>query len=237
MVQTVIKKEIKVKGKADVAYVIDVTKSMAGCLENLKAGLAEITNGIKEMVIAAGAAEPELAFNVLGFRDLVEDEDKQMIPMGDEFTKDMKSVADFLGSADMKAMGGGDEAESALDALYIAATQMKWTRPAKVIVLFTDAPPRDVLHPKTTNGVPLDHENSMAKVKEVILEKKIRVVIFGPKDVKEFKMVKSWDGCFYEEMEKAEDTLSNFATSDLFKKVVIPVIVATVGKSGGFTNQ
>lgn len=223
----------KVKGKVDVALVIDVTSSMRGCLENLKKNLVAILREINNAATGKyNLPSPDIAFNVVGFRDLVEDQADQLLLMGTEFTADLDRVEAFLERPEMQAAGGGEEMESALDALYAAATRLNWTRPARVIVLLTDAPTRSCLHPGSTAGTALDDENSMAVVADGIVSGKFRVILFGPKGVKEFRQISGWDRCRFVELDLSGDTLKAFKDSGLFEKFVMPLIVATA--SAGF---
>ena len=79
MVQSIMKAgghKPKIKGKTDVAYVIDAMKSMPDCLENSKASLTETSREIDRLAKEKyRVAEPDVAFNVIGFRDLFEDEE------------------------------------------------------------------------------------------------------------------------------------------------------------------
>ena len=130
----------KLKGKANVAFIIDVTESMTPCLENLKKNLIELSQKINDIAKSDfNAAEPEISYNVLGFRDLEEDKASQIVLMSKDFTPDLGVVEKFFEDKQMMAAGGGDEPESALDAIVISSTQFNWDKPARIMVLFTDA--------------------------------------------------------------------------------------------------
>jgi hypothetical protein len=227
MVQTVVKKggqTPKVKGKADVVLVIDITGSMSGCLENLKNNLLELLSKIEEFSKEEGVAEPDVSFNVIGFRDLEEDEKNNMLIMNENFTNNLDDLKDFFSKPEMQAAGGGDVPESSLDALYVAATKLSWTKPAKIIVLFTDASPKPTFH-RSTSGVDLGEKETLAKLKEVLSGK--RVVIFGPKGVKEFDLIGAIEKCIYQGFENAEESLKDFNDPNLFKENVVKMIAKT----------
>ena len=64
-----------------------------------------------------------------------------------------------------------------------------------------------------------------------LAEKKIRLIIFGPKDVEEFQRIDLQDQCFYVPMEKAEETLASFKDQTLFRDHVIKAIARTVSQA------
>ena len=231
MVQTIIHsgggQTPKIKGKADVALIMDVTGSMGGCLENLKSNLLELLSKINEFSKEFKVDQPDIYFNVVGFRDLEEDATNNMLIMSSDFNKDLNVVKDFFSKPEMQAQGGGDIPESSLDALYIAATKLNWEQPAKVIVLFTDAPPKSKFHSSTT-GVEIDEDGTMNKLRAVLADK--RVIMFGPKDVKEFMEISSWDNCIYKGFENAEESLKDFNDPSLFKENVVKLIAKTASQ-------
>jgi hypothetical protein len=228
MVVTADKQRPKIKGKADVVFVIDVTGSMTGCLENLKANLVELSKGVEEIARKEyKVAAPEIRYNVIGFRDLEKDVDDPALVIRDKgFTADLAEIEAFFAKSEMQAAGGDDDPESALDALYTALTALAWEKPARVLVLFTDAFTKPTLHPKTVKGQTFDEKRSLDVVIQEI--KGTRIIIFGPEGVPAFKVISARDNCTYVEMKKAEDTLKDFKNSGLFKDNVIRLIAKTV---------
>jgi hypothetical protein len=234
MPKPVVGRKIKVKGNANVAFVLDVTESMKPCLENLKNNLIELSSKIVDICEKEyNIVSPSISYNVLGFRDLEEDEQWQIVVRDNNFTEDLSEIKNFFDDEKMQPAGGGSEEESALDGLYLTMEKMNLDKPAKVIVLFTDAPTKPTLHPSTTNGVKLTPEQAISVIKETILSGSFRVVIFGPKDVPEFDKIGSFDYCYYHSDEKIESTLKNFNDEKLFKKNVIELIAKTASGSIG----
>lgn len=221
-------KRNKIKAKADIAFLIDVTGSMDPCLEQFKNSLINLAAQIRTIAIEKyNAEDPEIGYNIIGFRDLEKDQDyKPIVMFSDEFTMDLNKIKEYLNSPDMAAKGGDDIEESALDALYIAATKLKWTRPARVIVLFTDAPPKKKLHPSTVVGQELDEKTSFDKVLQHIVA--FRRIIFGPKGVEEYQKLCEENNGVYIGDEVGHKTLSSFENSDIFEKYIVKLIAKTV---------
>lgn len=235
MVQTIIKtKKPKIKGKAEVLFILDVSGSMEDCLENLKGSLIELSSQIATISEEEyGAAPPDISYNAMGYRDFTTDEPEEyaIVNYSNEFTKDLNKIKSFFSEEKMQAMGGGDVPESALDALVIGARDMNWTQRIKMIILFTDAPTHPTLHPKQANGVQLDEEESMSIVVEEITSRKIRTMIFSLPGIKEYNRIGSLDNCQYIELEAGEETLKNFKDSDLFRTEIVELIAKSVSAS------
>jgi len=236
MVQTLIKPKMpKVKGRANVAFILDVSGSMQDCIENLKANLLDLSGQISTISTEQyGVAEPDISYNVLGYRDLTtnEPEEYKIVKMGNDFTSDLDKIKNFFSDEKMQAVGGGDEPESALDALFIATKEMNWEKgKLHIIILFTDASTKKKLHPTTTDGTALDEESSMNVLFEELASKKIKLMIFGPKGISEYNRITKLDNCEYKEMENGEDTLKNFKDEFLFKEEIVKEIAMTVSQS------
>jgi len=236
MVQTVIKpKRPKVKGRANVAFILDVTGSMQDCVENLKKNLLDLSNQISTISTEQyGVAEPDISYNVLGYRDLTtnEPDEYKIVKMGADFTSDLGKLETFFSDDKMKAAGGGDEPESALDALFLTAKEMNWEKgKLHMIILFTDASSKKTLHSATTEGTDLDEETSMNVLFEELLSKKIQVMIFGPKGIDEYNKIATLDYCTYKEMENGAETLKSFKDEFLFREEIVKKIAKSVSQS------
>jgi hypothetical protein len=131
----------KVKGVSDIVFCIDVTGSMEPCLDGL-------INNLKSFVDNLGEANVTVDWRarILPYKDL--DVDENALDNSFPFVSTAGELKAQLES--LSAEGGGDAPESTLDALYIAATKSEWRAPAHhFIVLFTDAVPKEQLHPST----------------------------------------------------------------------------------------
>ncbi|MBZ0265657.1 VWA domain-containing protein [bacterium] len=159
----------KPKGVSDVVFCIDVTGSMTPTIEGVKSNVRKFVDGLNSQ------ANISLDWRVrlLAFRDLKVDstpiEEFPFVATAEEFATQVNSV-----SAD----GGGDEPESALDAIYIAASKSDWREVVnKVIVLITDASTHPELHPSSVGaGYPTD----LNFVIDYFTGEKIYLFIVGP---------------------------------------------------------
>jgi len=140
--------------KADVMFVLDVTGTMQFAIDGIVEGLE---NSIKTLKGKEGIESVRVGLTVFRDRDLgsggkVAPNDRVLNITGDPFTftfgKDSDAFTDKTGEfreivKKLKAEGGGDEPENSLEAIQLAAKAK--TRPGRVtriMVLITDAPPR-----------------------------------------------------------------------------------------------
>src|SRR5262245_56764454 len=108
----------KAKGVADIVFLLDATGSMAPCIDALKKNIETFV----EPLTAKGANNTnpvkDWRARVIGYRDF---EDSEAEPFVDNpFVRDAEALKAQLTGLD--AAGGGDEAESLLDALYKIAS-------------------------------------------------------------------------------------------------------------------
>lgn len=170
----------KIKGICDIVFCVDATGSMTPCIDALKDQIRSFIQGLEK---PADANTPPLNWRmrVIGFRDLNEGEamvnlDAPMVKTGVE----AQAQVDLL-----EAQGGGDEPESALDAVWLAAAQTPW-RPTpedpsparKVIVLFSDATSLPTLHPSTVSQGAVG--NDFNAVRQILAEKNVAVYAWAP---------------------------------------------------------
>lgn len=148
--------EAKKKGVVDIIFVIDTSGSMgpaiyqigkniAGFIQNLK---PEDVKDWRVRVFSFGDLEsdtPDIAMNV-NRPWIAKSDDPQAIV--NQFVECIENV---------KKQGGGDEPESSLDAVFLAARDgfdASWTERTRAIVLFTDATPKPIQ--KETLGASVD---------------------------------------------------------------------------------
>ena len=150
-----------IKGVADIVFCVDSTGSMQPCIDGLKSQLHQFIKGL-EAPPEQGLLPVDWRMRVLGFRDLHHDDepwvnsDSPMVGTGGEARAQIDSL---------DAMGGGDEPESALDALWLAAHETPWRDKAhKILVFFSDATSHERLHPDTVaSGAPHDDVDGVAQ--------------------------------------------------------------------------
>ena len=111
----------KTKGVADIVFVVDISGSMAPCIDalrkNIEAFIESLSHGDGNNV----AAVRDWRGKVVGYRD-IESAESEGLPwvVDNAFVRDVSALKAQL--AALKAEGGGDEPESLLDTLYKVAT-------------------------------------------------------------------------------------------------------------------
>jgi hypothetical protein len=124
--------------EADIVFVLDLTASMQFAIDGIKVGIQNFVSRLEASRIDARIA-------LIGFRDIQADGEHPFVMAvnGEAFTKDYKAFRTEVGK--LRAGGGGDEPESSLQALALAARQPFRANASSVLLLITDAPPK--LHP------------------------------------------------------------------------------------------
>jgi len=125
----------------DLVFVIDVTGSMGDVLNNVKAMAINFEKELNEEMNLRNKSVESLRVRVVSFRDLGEEglgaiSTTQFFNLPTE-EDSFRAVLDSL-----DPLGGGDEAESGLEALWVAI-RSPWRKAAlksrHIIVMFTDA--------------------------------------------------------------------------------------------------
>jgi len=118
----------------DLAFVLDISGSMASFHGAAKSHISAIVNGILPKIKEKyDWVDLKINFGLVAFRDL---DDRPQFTIA-QLTSDAKSfVAAIQG---LQAQGGGDIPEDVMGAL-MEATKLNWTAKAKFIFLITDAP-------------------------------------------------------------------------------------------------
>jgi len=125
----------------DLVFVFDVTGSMGEALSNVKAMAIGFNKRLNDGMVKKGKEIETLRARVITFRDLF-DEGEEAIRWTKFFNlpEENEDFCSFVN--DLEAAGGGDEPESALEALWLAI-RSPWRKVGyksrQIIVLFTDA--------------------------------------------------------------------------------------------------
>ena len=126
----------------DIVLCIDVTADMGPVLDVVKEKVRNVAHDLKDKFAAKGKIVNTLRIRTIAFRDLANDADAMQ---ASEFfvvepNNDLPKLESFING--LSASGGGDEPESALEALAIAIMS-DWThagdRQRHIIVMFTNA--------------------------------------------------------------------------------------------------
>ena len=165
--------DAKVKGVADVVFLFDCTGSMAPYIENVKDNVASLIKGFN------GTPNVKLDWRVraMGYKDFFVDNDCLINDF--DFTDNADSFANNQ-LARLDADGGGDEKESALDAIWYALKKSDWRpRCTKVIVVFTDAGTKGV-HSKTMDE--LGVVDDVSYLQQELMKNKIQLFMYCKTD-------------------------------------------------------
>ncbi len=138
----------------DIVFCVDVTGSMTPILDAVKANALGFYNDVQTNLTAKGKNVAQLRVRVVAFRDFLADgdaalEESPFYGLPD----DRNGFSEFVNG--LIAEGGGDAAESGLEAVALAVNS-PWTttgdRRRQVIVVWTDQP----AHPLDPSVVPAD---------------------------------------------------------------------------------
>lgn len=167
----------KIKGIADILFLVDSTGSMKPCIDALRAR-------IKELVTSLQVGNPiTWRSAVVGYRDVFVDSE-WLIGATNPFVSDQAALE--AQAAGLSAEGGGpgqaEIAESGLDALWTVMHRTDWV-PAggahRVVVVLTDAPAKPLMHESTAGpGQPAD----VMAVAQYAANEHFKLLIFGPDD-------------------------------------------------------
>jgi Mg-chelatase subunit ChlD len=139
--QFVLEVKPRPKPTVDVVFVLDLTGSMGFAIKGVKQGIQSFVEQLDKEKLDARIA-------LVCFRDIQADRERPYAVTfdGEAFTRDPEA---FRSAVDpLRAKGGGDEPESSLQALALAAGQPFRPRASRVLVLITDAPAK--VHPGET---------------------------------------------------------------------------------------
>lgn len=192
----------KVKGTADVVFLLDVTDSMDYCIDAVK-------KNIRIFVQELQKAQIDWRARIIGFRNHEFSPVDWIDADGSPFTADLNELRRQL---DGKKPSGGDPEsleESVLDALhYVSQMEVasgktdpgKWRptgRTAKCVMLFTDAPCQDLV-----SYVPGNLE--LEDVGNALASSRIRLSIIAP-DFDCYHELAEYNGVYYVPCGKPED--------------------------------
>jgi len=210
----------KVKGVADIVFLLDVTGSMQPCIDALKDNISMFIDTLSTRDANNDSPVQDWRCKVVGYRDFdVDDEpfiDNPFVRNPDDLKAQLRRLT---------AEGGGDEPESLLDALYKLATASstekgapedpyQWryrSEAARVVVIFTDASYKEDLSLPEVRGGGFDD------VVNAIMPSRIILCVFAP-DMECYDRLCEIDKCEYEAItvnpgEAPQDALARF-TSD-----------------------
>ena len=178
----------RTKGVADLVFLIDVSGSMAPCIDALRRNIEVFVDSLSRGDANNAAPVKDWRGKVVGYRD-IESAEHEGLPwiVDNEFVRDAGALKAQL--AALQAAGGGDEPESLLDALYQVASMeavpkgsqqedpRKWryrSDAARVVVVFTDASFKETLNLPQAKG------GSLQDVANIVMANRIILSLFAP---------------------------------------------------------
>ncbi|MBM3979296.1 MAG: VWA domain-containing protein [Planctomycetes bacterium] len=230
----------KVKGIADIVFLLDATGSMGPCINAVKQNIKTFVQTLTTPTPNGAAVVKDWRAKVMGYRDL-------------DYT-DVPAIVDnpFVGSSveleaqldALKADGGGDEPETLLEALYMLAN-MPSTGPdeplrpdawrnvnsgRRFVIVFTDAPFKEPLR------VPKD-----ARIDDVILNlmtAKIVLHMFAPATLARFGTLEEVDKALWYKVpvnpgETAQSALEAYTADQTKFEKIIQLLAKTMTQQSG----
>ena len=229
----------KTKGVADLVFLVDVSGSMATCIDalrkNIEAFIESLSRGDGNNVTPVR----DWRAKVVGYRDVETDGGAWFLD--NPFVRDAVALKSQL--AALKAEGGGDEPESLLDALYKVATMAATAKgaqtedpqmwryrsdAARVVVVFTDAPFKE------TMSIPEAKGGSLQDVANVVMANRIILSLFAP-NFEGFDRLSQIDKSEWEVVEaeglSPQEALQKFTADPVNFKTTLKQLAASVSRS------
>jgi len=157
------------KTKADVVFLVDVTGSMQPCIDKLKQNVSDLAKSLEGF----SNVSVDWRAKAIGYRDLeCGSEETNFAGADNPFVSTSSALAGQLD--EFVADGGGDEPESALDAIQLALSKEDWINVGeghRIIVLLTDASTKV----KTIDGV------DVVEIARTAADGQFRLLIYGPR--------------------------------------------------------
>ena len=231
--------QTKTRGVADIVFLIDVSGSMAPAIDALKANIGTFVESLSKGEGNNVSPVRDWRARAVGYRDF---EDTEAAPFVDNpFVSDVEALRAQL--AGLRAEGGGDEAESLLDALFKVANlgqtekgaqsldPARWryrSDAARVVVVFTDA------SFKPTMTIPEAKGGGVQDVTNAIINNRIILSLFAP-DMPGYDELSQidkseWEAISYPGL-NPQDALVKFTSDQANFKNTLRQLAASVSKS------
>ncbi len=232
----------KTKGVADLVFLIDVSGSMAPCIDALRRNIEVFVDTLSRGDANNAAPVKDWRAKVVGYRDIDSAEQEGLPWIVDHaFVRDAAALKEQLAS--LQAAGGGDEPESLLDALYQVATMEaipkgsqqedpgKWryrSDAARVVIVFTDASFKETLN------VPQAKGGSLQDVANVVMANRIILSLFAP-NFEGYDRLSQIDKSEWEVVEfeglNPQEALQKFTSDPVNFRTTLKQLAASVSRS------
>ena len=232
----------KTKGVADIVFVVDISGSMAPCIDALRQNIETFVGTLSSGDANNAAPVKDWRAKVVGYRD-IEAAEADGLPwiVDNQFVRDPAELKAQL--AGLQANGGGDEPESLLDTLYKVATMEampkgaqsiepgKWryrSDAARVVVVFTDA------SFKETMSIPEAKGGSLQDVANIVMANRIILSVFAPNFEGYDRLSQidksEWEVVEYEGL-NAQEALQKFTSDPVNFRNTLKQLAASVSRS------
>lgn len=213
--------ESKKKGVVDIIFLLDISGSMGPAIVNIGKNIGTFVNNLDPKVVKDWRAR------VFSFGDMESDSAELKLNVSREWTQEPQEIVNQIVECVnlVKQAGGGDEPESSLDALYIAARDgfdAHWTERTRSIILFTDASPKKIL--KETLGADVD---GIALLGQQISKNHTYIYMFAPVH-DDYSMIKNNVNKYVNYVAIGEDGTSPV---EALKNIDFSKALETLGKS------
>jgi hypothetical protein len=232
----------KTKGVADIVFLVDVSGSMAPCIDALRGNIEAFVDSLSRGDANNAAPVRDWRAKVVGYRDIDAAEHEGLPWIVDNaFVRDAGALKAQL--AALQAGGGGDEPESLLDALYkVAAMDAtpkgaqgedpgKWryrSDAARVVIVFTDASFKETL------GIPEAKGGSLQDVANVVMANRIILSLFAP-NFEGYDRLSQIDKSEWEVVEfeglSPQEALQKFTSDPVNFRTTLKQLAASVSRS------
>ena len=232
----------KTKGVADIVFLVDVSGSMAPCIDALRKNIEAFVDSLSAGDANNAAPVRDWRAKVVGYRDFeVSQSDGTPWLVDNDFVRDAGALKAQL--AQLRAEGGGDEPESLLDALYKIATMEatpkgtqsedpgKWryrSDAARVVVVFTDASFKETL------VIPEAKGGALQDVANVVMANRIILSLFAPNFEGYDRLSQidksEWEVVEYEGL-NAQEALKKFTSDPVNFRTTLKQLAASVSRS------
>lgn len=232
----------KTKGVADIVFVVDITGSMAPCIDALRTNIESFVDSLSRGDGNNVAPVRDWRAKVVGYRD-IESAESEGLPwiVESPFVREVSALKAQL--AALKAEGGGDEPESLLDTLFKVASMPaiakgsqsedpeKWrysSDAARVVIVFTDA------SFKETMSLPEAKGGSLQDVANLVMANRIILSIFAP-NFEGYDRLSQIDKSEWESVEfeglSAQEALKKFTSDPVNFRNTLKQLAASVSRS------
>ena len=232
----------KTKGVADLVFLVDVSGSMATCIDALRGNIEAFIDSLSRGDANNAAPVRDWRAKVVGYRDF-EAAEHDALPwlVDNPFVRDAGALKSQL--AGLQAAGGGDEPESLLDALFTVASMPatakgaqledagKWryrSDAARVVIVFTDA------SFKETMGIEAAKGGSLQDVANLIMANRVILSLFAP-NFEGYDRLSQIDKSEWEVVEfeglNPQEALQKFTSDPVNFRTTLKQLAASVSRS------